>query len=58
MALMKSLQLGELFLLGIFSPLAVQGYAPLNYTFGIHNILVIKISSDRTHTFLGWETYN
>lgn len=53
---MKSLQLGELFLLS-FS-LAVWGYAQLNYTFDVHNILIINVFSDGTHTFLGRETYN
>lgn len=34
--------------------LAVQGYAQLNYTFGIHNILISNITNDGTQT-LSWE---
>lgn len=29
-------------------PLAVQGYAQLNYTLGVHKILLINISNDET----------
>lgn len=35
-------------------PLAVQGYAQLNYTFGVQNILIISISNDGTQT-RSWE---
>lgn len=35
-----------------FFPLAVQGYAQLNYTFCVSNILIINILSDET---LSWE---
>lgn len=38
----------------IFVPLVVQGYAQLNYTFGVDNILTINISNDGTQT-LSWE---
>lgn len=34
--------------------MAVQGYAQLNYTLGVHKILLINISNDETQT-LSWE---
>lgn len=52
---MKSLQLGELFLLetSLFL-LQFRCYAQLNYTFGVQNILIISISNDGTQT-RSWE---
>lgn len=51
---MKSLQFKELFLLGRSLPLAVQGDVQLNYTLGVHKILLINISNDGAQT-LSWE---
>ena len=49
------MQLGDLFLLesSLFL-LVVQCYAQLNYTFCVHNFLIINISNDGTQTF-SWE---
>lgn len=56
---MKSVELGELFSIWeVVFPLALQGYAQINSTLGVHNILIINTSSNRTHTFLRRETYN